>query len=84
MPKEKQLKCPDCSQVCQLGRYNNHQSYSMLSVEWTNGYFLIGIHYTNPEFGHCASFKAGRKKLLKLIFDNDYSSEMMQHFWTIT
>lgn len=77
MPKEKQLKCIECGTICQLGRYHNHESYSMLSIEWAEGYFLIGIHYANPEFGHCASFKAGRKKLLQLIYENDYSPEMM-------
>lgn len=67
----KNLECPECRQLCQLGRFKG-KGYSMLSINRKGSYFLISIHYMNPEFGHCASFKAGRKKLLKLIFDEDY------------
>jgi len=28
---EKKLECPECGQICNLGKYNNHESYSMLS-----------------------------------------------------
>lgn len=66
---KKRLECPECRTICKYGRLHNHQSFSLLSLRFFNGYYNIGIHFSNSKFSHCASFKIGRKQLSKILFE---------------